>query len=212
MHLTGKGEYGYKAIWTAALTVILMSLEWILLVAGTKPHEMIVGGLSVLASGAFLVAVQRTSSLRVDFRMADLATCWRLPWYVISGVYEITIILFKDLLGIEKAKSFYRVSGFKTGKTTPQNDQSTRSPVMNPWLLGGVAVSAALIPCADMSLRGTPERRLVGLEMTSIIVTVALIMFTVAFGRTPFIDLPLALAILSFGGGLVFARFLEKHL
>jgi multicomponent Na+:H+ antiporter subunit F len=63
-----------------------------------------------------------------------------------------------------------------------------------------------------MCLRGSPERRLVGLEMTSVIITVALVLFTVGMGRIPFIDLPLALAIMSFGGGLVFARFLEKHL
>ena len=83
---------------------------------------------------------------------------------------------------------------------------------MNLWLLAGAAVSAALIPCADMSLRGTPERRLVGFEMTSIIVTIAFVLFTIAFGRTLFIDLPLSLAIMSFGGGLIFARFLGKHL
>jgi multicomponent Na+:H+ antiporter subunit F len=63
-----------------------------------------------------------------------------------------------------------------------------------------------------MCLRGRPERRLVGLEMTGILVTIALVLFTVGFGRLPFMDLPLALAIMSFGGGLVFARFLEKHL
>jgi multicomponent Na+:H+ antiporter subunit F len=63
-----------------------------------------------------------------------------------------------------------------------------------------------------MCLRGSPERRLVGLEMTSLIVTIALVLLTIGFGRIPFIDLPLALAIMSFGGGLVFARFLEKHL
>ena len=83
---------------------------------------------------------------------------------------------------------------------------------MNAWLLAGAAVSASLIPCADMCLRGTPERRLVGLEMASMLVTIAMVMFTVGFGRSIFIDLPLALAIMSFGGGLVFARFLEKHL
>ena len=83
---------------------------------------------------------------------------------------------------------------------------------MNFWLVTGVVVSATLVPCADMCLRGSPERRLVGLEMTSLIVTVALVVFTIGFGRIPFIDLPLALAIMSFGGGLVFARFLEKHL
>jgi multicomponent Na+:H+ antiporter subunit F len=83
---------------------------------------------------------------------------------------------------------------------------------MNVWLIAAAGVSASLIPCADMCLRGRPERRLVGLEMTSLIVTIALILYTVGFGRTPFMDLPLALALMSFGGGLVFARFLGKHL
>ena len=83
---------------------------------------------------------------------------------------------------------------------------------MNTWLLAAAGVLASLIPCADMCLRGTPERRLVGLEMASLIVTIALVLFTVGFGRTPFMDLPLALALMSFGGGLVFARFLGKHL
>jgi multicomponent Na+:H+ antiporter subunit F len=78
--------------------------------------------------------------------------------------------------------------------------------------VAGAVVSATLLPCADMCLRGSPERRLVGLEMTSLIVTIAMILFTIGFGRIPFIDLPLALAVMSFGSGLVFARFLEKHL
>jgi multicomponent Na+:H+ antiporter subunit F len=48
--------------------------------------------------------------------------------------------------------------------------------------------------------------------MGSLIVTIALVLFTIGFGRTPFMDVPLALALMSFGGGLVFARFLGKHL
>jgi multisubunit Na+/H+ antiporter MnhF subunit len=83
---------------------------------------------------------------------------------------------------------------------------------MNVWLTSAAAVSATFIPCADMSLRGSPERRLVGLEMTSIIATIDLVLLTIGFGRIPFIDIPLALAIMSFGGGLVFAKFLGKHL
>jgi multicomponent Na+:H+ antiporter subunit F len=83
---------------------------------------------------------------------------------------------------------------------------------MNLWLAAGAAVSAAMVPCADMCLRGTPERRLVGLEMASLIATIALVLFTIGFGRAPFMDLPLALAVMSFGGGIVFARFLGKHL
>ncbi len=83
---------------------------------------------------------------------------------------------------------------------------------MNVWGIAAAAVSCALLPCADMCLRGSPERRLVGLEMASMIVTIAMVLFTVGFGRSAFIDLPVALAIMSFGGGLVFARFLGKHL
>jgi multicomponent Na+:H+ antiporter subunit F len=63
-----------------------------------------------------------------------------------------------------------------------------------------------------MCLRGSAERRLVGLEMTGILVIILLILITLGYGRLPFIDLPLTLAVLSFGAGLVFARFLEKHL
>lgn len=83
---------------------------------------------------------------------------------------------------------------------------------MNIWLIAGIAVSLSLIPCADMCLRGDPERRLVGFEMTSLIIILAMAIFTIGFQRVPFIDLPLTLAIMSFGGGLVFARFLEHHL
>ena len=83
---------------------------------------------------------------------------------------------------------------------------------MNIWLMAGIAVSSSLILCAFMCLRGTPERRVVGLEMTSMIVVTAMVLFTIGMGRIPFIDLPLTLAILSFGGGLVFVRFLRRYL
>lgn len=83
---------------------------------------------------------------------------------------------------------------------------------MNLWLIAGSATALALIPCAVAGLWGAPERRLVGLQMGGILVTLSLVLFTVGFGRLPFIDLALTLGILSFGSGLVFARFLEKHL
>lgn len=108
-----------KAIFVACLAALLMSAEWILLVAGTHLHEMIVGAASVLASGAFLFVVHRSSTLHTDFRLADMARCWRIPWYVVNDIFVITNVLFRDLFGIEKAKSIFRVSGFKTGKKDP---------------------------------------------------------------------------------------------
>jgi hypothetical protein len=108
-----------KAIFVALLAVLLMSGEWILLVAGTHIDEMIVGAASVLASGAFLFVAHRTSTLHTNFRLSDMAKSWRIPLYVIIDIWVITLVLFKDLFGIEKAKSLFRVSGFQTGKKDP---------------------------------------------------------------------------------------------
>lgn len=83
---------------------------------------------------------------------------------------------------------------------------------MNPWIVTATITGGCLVPCAWTCLYGTAERRLVGLEMTSIVITIVLVLLTIGYGRLPFIDIPLTLAILSFGAGVVFARFLEKHL
>lgn len=85
-------------------------------------------------------------------------------------------------------------------------------PLSNPWTLTALITGATLIPCAWMCLRGSAERRLVGLEMTGIVVTILFVLITLGEHRLPFIDLPLTLSVLTFGAGLVFARFLEKHL
>lgn len=83
---------------------------------------------------------------------------------------------------------------------------------MNLWMWAAFGVGLCLVPCADLCLRGSAERRLMGLELSSIIATVLLVLMTVGYHRQPFIDLPLSLAIMSLGAGLVFVRFLEKHL
>ncbi|HVT99818.1 MAG TPA: MrpF/PhaF family protein [Acidobacteriaceae bacterium] len=83
---------------------------------------------------------------------------------------------------------------------------------MNRWILTALATSGCLVPCAWACLRGSAERRLVGLEMTGIIVTLLMVLLSVGEGRLIFFDLPLTLSVLAFGAGLVFARFLEKHL
>jgi len=62
----------------------------------------------------------RRETLTLDLRWPDLLAGWRVPWYIVSGVYEVAIILSKDLCGVKAAESFYRVSGFKTSKSDPQ--------------------------------------------------------------------------------------------
>ena len=102
-----------------ALSILVMAGEWILLVAGVKRDEMIVGALSVGAAAAFLQFVYRAEKQKLDIRLKDLATCWRLPWYILNDTWVVTLVLLKDLLGIKRASSFYRVCGFKTAKHDP---------------------------------------------------------------------------------------------
>ncbi len=83
---------------------------------------------------------------------------------------------------------------------------------MNVWLIAATVLLFALLPCGWTVLRGAPERRLVGLEMTGVVCTLLLMLLAQGFNRLPMFDLALALAIMSFGGGLVFARFLERLL
>jgi hypothetical protein len=109
--------------WALALTavgVLLMAGEWILLVAGVKPHEMIVGAAAILCSTLFLHCVHSQSTLRLDFRAKDIAAGWRIPWYVLRGCWQITAVLFRDLFTSQRAGSFYRVSGFATSKQDPR--------------------------------------------------------------------------------------------
>ena len=83
---------------------------------------------------------------------------------------------------------------------------------MNFWLVAATVLLFALLPCGWTTLRGKPEQRLVGLEMTGVVCTLLLMLLAEGFNRLPFFDLALALAIMAFGGGLVFARFLERLL
>lgn len=83
---------------------------------------------------------------------------------------------------------------------------------MNVWLITGLVLLVALVPCAITCLRGKPTDRLVGLEMGGIILSLELVVLAQGFARVPFYDLAVALSLLSFGGGLVFARFLERWL
>jgi multicomponent Na+:H+ antiporter subunit F len=81
---------------------------------------------------------------------------------------------------------------------------------VNEWLLASLALLAGLVPCGLLCLRGDPINRLVGLEMAGTIDALVLMLLAEGFGRPIYFDLALALALLTFAGGLVFARFLER--
>lgn len=81
---------------------------------------------------------------------------------------------------------------------------------MNLWMVAATVTTCCLIPCGVVCMRGEPEVRLVGLEGAGNILVIDLVLLAEGFHRLTFLDLPLTLALLAFGGALVFARFLER--
>jgi multicomponent Na+:H+ antiporter subunit F len=83
---------------------------------------------------------------------------------------------------------------------------------MNFWLWSALALFLALLPCLYVCAFKPAPDRLVALEFVSCIVTLQMVLLAEGFNRPSFYDLPLTLALLSFGGSMVFARFLQRWL
>lgn len=79
----------------------------------------------------------------------------------------------------------------------------------NLAVMGLLICMAGLLACC---LRGDAVSRLVALEAGSSLTIVILLALGETFQRSIFADLALTLALLSFGAGLVFARFVERWL
>jgi multicomponent Na+:H+ antiporter subunit F len=80
-------------------------------------------------------------------------------------------------------------------------------------MAGALALCVGILPSALVCLRAKDVfDRLVALQMAGATVTLALVLLAEAMQRPLFLDLALTQALLSFGGGLVFARFLERWL
>lgn len=83
---------------------------------------------------------------------------------------------------------------------------------MNSWLLASQFITAALIPLSWAAMRGDARQRLVAFYMGGVVVTLLMMLLTMAFDRMPMMDLAITLALMSFGGGIVFAHFFARHL
>lgn len=79
-------------------------------------------------------------------------------------------------------------------------------------MIAAAVLLFGLVPCGIVAFKGKAMERLIGLEMAAIVVVLLLVLLAEAFGNPNFYDLALTEALLTFGGGLVFVRFLERYL
>ena len=101
------------------LLAISLAIGWVWLVAGTHLHEMIVGAAVVAVATLFLLLVHRSQPNAIRLHWKDVAQGWRIPWYMVTDTWVVTLVFFKDLLHLSPAGSYYRVCGFKSSKRDP---------------------------------------------------------------------------------------------
>jgi multicomponent Na+:H+ antiporter subunit F len=83
---------------------------------------------------------------------------------------------------------------------------------MNVWLIAATVLLLGLIPYGVVCLTVPVMDRLAALRLAGVLSTSILLLLAGGFQRPSYIDLALTLAVLSFTGGLTFARFLERWL
>jgi len=80
------------------------------------------------------------------------------------------------------------------------------------YLIGAAVLLAGLAPMMIFAVRAKPASGLVALNVGGTIATVVLVLLSAGTDREPFFDLAIVSALLSFAGGLAYARFLERWL
>jgi len=83
---------------------------------------------------------------------------------------------------------------------------------VNAFVIAAVAMLIGVVPCGIVVWRGTVMEAVVGYQAISSIVVMVLVLLAVGFGRLGEMELPIVLAVLLFGSGLVFVHALERWL
>ena len=117
-----------------SFSVIVAPTLWIVFVGSAQAHELLLGGVASAVTVLFVIFVSRSCSEDLTLRSRDVLQVWRVPWSIVSGVWEVTLVAFKDLLRLEPAKSLYRVCGF---------DTSTHDPVRKARTVLAIAYTTA---------------------------------------------------------------------
>ena len=83
---------------------------------------------------------------------------------------------------------------------------------MNSFAIAAIAMLVAVIPCGIVVVRGQLMDAVVAYEAITSVVLMVLVLLAEGFRRSGEVELPVLLALLLFGSGLVFVRFLERWL
>ena len=84
--------------------------------------------------------------------------------------------------------------------------------MVSPFLIAAIAMLVAALPCLIVIWRSQVMEAVVAYQAIGAIAVLVLMLLAEGFGRSGEFELPVLLAALNLGSGLVFARFLERWL
>jgi multisubunit Na+/H+ antiporter MnhF subunit len=83
---------------------------------------------------------------------------------------------------------------------------------MTPWLIAALALLPPLAICVVLALRGPIAERLVAVQVGTGLGVFLLMLLAMADEQPSFLDLALALVLVSYPGTLIYTHFLERWL
>jgi hypothetical protein len=83
---------------------------------------------------------------------------------------------------------------------------------MNSFVAAAIGMLLGVIPLGIVAWRGPVMEAVVAYEAVSSIIVMVLVLLPQGFGRSAEFELPVLLAVLVLGSGLVFVRSLERWL
>jgi multisubunit Na+/H+ antiporter MnhE subunit len=101
-------------------------LFWILFVGTFAFHELLIGIAASLLATLGLFIINACYPAKFSPTLRELLSLWRIPWYLVSGTWEIVEAAGKDLLGVKRAKSEFQVVPFRAGKKDDGHDTARR--------------------------------------------------------------------------------------
>jgi multisubunit Na+/H+ antiporter MnhF subunit len=83
---------------------------------------------------------------------------------------------------------------------------------VNAFTLAATVMLAGFVPILAVAVRSGPIDALAGLELAGALATTVLLCLAEGFGRSSYFDVPVVCAAATWVSGLVFARFLGRHI
>jgi multisubunit Na+/H+ antiporter MnhE subunit len=115
-----------KLAFGSVVSLVTYFLFWIVFVGTFAIHELLIGVVATVLTVIGVIVVEMHYPSRFSPTFAEILTCWRIPWYLLSDTAEILLVAGKELFGIKEARSLFRVAEFDAGSLEDPHDTARR--------------------------------------------------------------------------------------